>query len=266
MQNIMSKKLSIIVVSFNSGDFIEKCIISILKNISKNDEVIVLDNNSTDSTVKKLKKYLPKINLIESSENWGFSKGNNLAAKSAQGEYLFFLNPDASLTSTLGELVMFYEEHPDAGIVAPKLIMPDGKPQESVKNLPTVFGAFKEYILGIKNSYSQYVPKTDQPLEVQSAYGAALLIKKELFDRLGGFDEKFFLYYEDVDLCKRIKQVGKKIYYYPLVLVEHLVGATSSDKNRYELNLESFVKYHGKLKSFILQFIFLVPRLKRKLG
>lgn len=254
-------KISVIIVSYNSQGFIEKCINSVLKNLSEKSEVIVLDNASNDKTVDILKKFGDKIILVQSGENLGFAKGCNLAAKKARGEYLFILNPDTEIQRPIfDELIKFYETTVDMGIVAPKLIMQDDKVQASVKRLPTLWGAFKEYILGIKNSYSEFVPVSDESQEVEMAYGAAWLIKKDLFNKLGGFDEKFFLYYEDVDFCRRVRENNKKIYYYPKVLIKHLVGATKSEQDKYKLNLESAQKYHGWFKFMFLQLIFRLRR------
>lgn len=260
-------KVSIIIIAYNSEDFIRQCIASVLENLPVYSEVMVLDNNSQDKTVDILNEFLPRIQLIKSAENLGFARGNNRAVRKAKGEYLFFLNPDTEINSgVINELVKFYGNTKDAGIVAPKLVMSDGQIQPSVKNLPTVWGALKEFILGIKNAYSEYVPQAENPISVEYVYGAAILIKKELFVKLGGFDEKYFLYYEDADLCKKVLSLGKRVYYYPLVSVKHLVGATKSDENRYELNHDSFIKYHGYFQALILEMIFLIPRLRRRLG
>lgn len=250
-------KVSVIVVSFNSEDFIEKCVTSLLRNLPKNGEIIVCDNASEDKTVEKLRKFKSAIKLIESSENLGFSKANNLAAKQALGEYLFFLNPDTEFKKPiLDELISFYQKNSEIGIVAPKLIMPNGKIQASVKKLPTIWGAFKEYILGIKHNYSEYVPESKYPVEVEAIYGAAFLIKKNLFESVGEFDEKYFLYYEDIELCNRLKKIGKKIFYYPSVELIHMVGGTKSTQDKYKINYESSIKYHGELKGLILHIIF----------
>lgn len=256
----MQVRISVIIVSYNSEDFIEKCVSSILRNLPKDGEVIVLDNASVDKTVDQLRKFAPKIKLIKSSENLGFSKGNNKAAKEAKGEYLFFLNPDTEVNKSIfDELVNFYESTPNAGIIGPKLIMADGKIQPSVKKLPTILGAIEEYIFSIKNAYNQYVPDGKGSVEVEMIYGAAILIRRDLFEELKGFNEKFFLYYEDADLCKRIRELGKKIYYYPKVSLKHLVGATKSE-NKYQENLESSKKYHGMFKFLVLQLIFRLHR------
>lgn len=255
-------KISVVIVSYNSQDFIEKCIRSVLKNLPTYAEVIVLDNFSTDKTVEILKKFIPKIKLLKSDENLGFTKGCNKAVKEAKGEYLFLLNPDTEMSEPIiDELIKFYETTVDAGIVAPKLIMPNGQIQPSVRKLPTLMGALKEYILDIKNSYSEYVPSGDKPQVVEMVYGAAWLIKKDLFDKLRGFDEKFFLYYEDVDFCKRLREIDKKVYYYPKVSIKHLVGGTKSEIDKSKLNLESAQKYHGWFGFLILQLIFRLHRL-----
>lgn len=257
-------KISIITVSYNSEDFINKFAESVLKYKPSDSELIVIDNDSTDKTATILEKFIPRLKLIKSSENLGFSKASNLAAKEAKGQYLFFLNPDTEfLSEPLGELVNFYEKV-SAGIVGPKLIMPSGKPQASVKKLPTVWGAIKEYILGIKYSYSEYVPEGGEPVEVEQLYGAALLISKDLFWRVGGFNEKFFLYYEDAELCRQIRNLGKKVYYYPESSIKHLVGATKSSQNKYKLNLEAARKYHGFFKALVLQLIFRTHGLLRR--
>jgi len=257
-------RLSIIIVSYNSQDFIEKCLNSVLKNVPAA-EIIVLDNASKDKTAEKLKKFLPKITLVESEKNLGFSKGNNRAVKEARGEYLFFLNPDTELKKPINELIDFYEKKSDSGIVAPKLILENGETQPSVRKLPTVWGAFKEYILGVKNSYNQYIPEGGDPMEVEMVYGAAILIKRDLFEKLGGFDEKYFLYYEDAELCKRVRDLSKKIYYYPKISINHLVGAAQSQLDRNTLNNQSLLTYHGLLGAFCLQVIFFVHRIANKL-
>jgi GT2 family glycosyltransferase len=263
----MSKLLSIITVSYNSQDFIEKYLKSVLKYKPANSEVIVLDNCSSDETARVLEDYQDKITLIRSEENLGFAKGNNKAVnEGASGDYLFFLNPDTELTGDIfPELIKFYESDKNMGLVGTKLILPDGATQQSVKKLPTIWGAFKEYILGIKHAYSQYIPKGDNPQEVDCIYGAAMLIRRELFNNVGGFNEKYFLYYEDVDFCRKIKNIHKKIFYYPLVSIKHLVGAAKSTQDRGVLNQRSAKIYHGTLGLFFLNLIFLVPRLRRRL-
>lgn len=260
----MTKLISAIVVTYNSQDFIEDCLSSVVKFLP-DAEVIVVDNNSTDQTVKKIEKFLPAVKLIRSPKNLGFGAGNNLALRQARGEFLLLLNPDTQLVGPIDQLVSFYNETPNVGIVGPMLLMPNGQIQPSVRKLPTIWGAFKEFILAVKNAYSQYVPEDENPVEVECVYGAAMLIKKDLFKSWGGFDEKYFLYYEDIDLCRRIRKLGKKIYYYPKVKVKHLVGASIARQDKYILNLQSAKIYHGYLVIFLLQLIFKIHNLLKKI-
>ncbi len=261
----MPIRVSIVSVSFNNEASIEDFISSVQKNISKNDELIIVDNHSSDSTVEKISKF-KNVTLILSDKNLGFSKGNNLGVKVAKGQYLFFLNPDTKMEKPiLDDLIDFYEDM-DVGLLGPKLILPDGKIQPSVRNLPTFWGAFTEYILGIKRKFSQYAPEVDQPQEVGAVYGAAMLINRELFDKIKGFDERYFLYYEDIDLCRKIKRVGKKIYYFPKVFIRHAVGGSKSDLDRALLNKKSLYIYHGVIEGLALNLVFLIARLRHKLN
>ncbi len=257
-------RASIVIVTYNCQDFIKDTLASVIKNSPESCEIIVLDNDSNDLTVKLLREFKEKINLIESSQNLGFSKGNNLAAKSAKGKFLFFLNPDIYMDDPiLDELIDFLNDKDNVAIVGPKLVMINGTTQASVKRLPTISGAFREFVLGVKNAYSEYIPQSDQPLEVECVYGAAILIKKDFFENLGGFNEKYFLYYEDIDLCKRVKKLGKKIYYYPGVTLRHIIGGTKTNLDKQRLNYQASIIYHGLIGAWILRFIFNIYRLRR---
>lgn len=264
----MKKLISVIIVTYNCEDFIDNCIKSVLKFLPEKGEIIIIDNNSTDETAEKIRKYdsNPNVKILESGENLGFGKANNKASKLAEGEYLFLLNPDTELIEPVfNKLIDLYKSWPDIGLVSPKLVSDEGKVQAVAQNLPTVLGAIKEYIFGKSAAYEQYVPTGDSFVKVEAVYAAAVLIKKDLFLELGGFDDKFFMYYEDVDLCRRLKKIGKSIYYFPGVKVKHLIGASKTTLNRHNLNLESSKKYHGLVKFLLLQLIFLIPRLRRKL-
>lgn len=261
----MPIRVSVISVSFNNGDTIESFISSVQKNISAFDELIIVDNHSNDGTVDKIKKF-KNVRLVLSDKNLGFAQGNNLGVKKARGQYLFFLNPDTLMEKPiLDELVDFYEDQ-QAGIVGPKLIQEDGSIQASVRNLPTIWGALQEYLLGIKEKFSQYIPRVDHPIEVGAVYGAALLISKKLFEEIEGFDKRFFLYYEDIDLCRKIKRAEKKVYYFPAVSVKHKVGGSKTDLDRALLNKKSLYIYHGFLGGLALNLIFLIARLRHKLN
>lgn len=280
-----SVKLSTITITYNNAENIKEFTTSLLKRLPKDTEIIILDNDSTDSTVDILSKY-PVIKLIKSDKNLGFGKGCNKAASQAAGEYLLFLNPDVEIDENIPQMVDFLERNPKVGILVPKLLDSDGKPQNSVTKIPTLLGAIKEFILGMKNEYSEYYPNVSDPTEIEGAYGAAFLIKKNLFNKLKGFDERYFLYYEDLDLCSRVRGEGLKIVYFPHAEFIHHKGLSvksipiieqnklgrvvswffpiKSSGSRYYNVLGSNI-FHGQIKSLLIRLvIFLSLKLNKK--
>lgn len=255
------KKISVITVTYNSERTIKDCLDSVLK-YSEATDIIVVDNGSKDETLTVVKHYGKKVTLVEAGENLGFSKANNLGVKSADGEYLVFLNPDAMLTKTgdLEYMQKLLEANTDYGMLAPRLIYPDGSPQPRVRNLPTVLRALQEYILGIKGSYAFYEPECETLCEVESVIGACLMIGKDLFNRVGGFDEKYFMYYEDLELCKSVKQLGYEIGFVPDIVVEHAEGGSGQNQKTNKLMQASAKKYFGLPIYYLLEAIFFYNR------
>lgn len=249
-------ELSVVIVTYNSGRSITDCLKSIAKNIKVPLEIVVVDNNSTDDTVKKINDCGVRVKLIELDENKGFSKGNNIGAEATLGKLLFFLNPDTKITKfDFGEVESLLKK-PENGMVAPKLVLPSGQTQKSVTHLPTIKNAFLEYWLGVKNIYKEYAPDTNLPVEVEAVYGAALILRKDLFTKIGKFNEKYFLYFEDLDLCRALKDSGYKIIYLPSVVIEHEVGASGKTNPRTQsLFLQSAKSYHGAFNYFIINSI-----------
>lgn len=258
----MSVELSVITVTYNSQRFIDKFLVSLVLNLPPRSELIIVDSASEDGTVKiiedSIKKYerIPIV-LIKSTSNIGFSKGNNIGAKHSRGKYLLILNPDTEVyRGSIARLLSFAQDGKDIGLVAPKLIQPGNLTQPSVRNLPTAWRAFKEFYIGIKNSYQPYTPASEAPITVESVVGAAMLIKRDYFLSLGGFNEKFFMYFEDLDLCRKILKSGKKIYYLPQAQIKHIVGGTQTypKKNLVWLK-DSSKRYHGFLGSIVLELL-----------
>ncbi|KKR81043.1 MAG: glycosyltransferase [Candidatus Daviesbacteria bacterium GW2011_GWA1_41_61] len=218
--------VSVITVTYNSAKTIKECLDSVLASSLKA-EILVVDNNSQDKTREIIKRYGKRVSLTESKKNLGFAKACNLAGLKARGNYLFILNPDAQIIGdSLAKLLKFVQNNPEVGIVAPQLIKGTNQIQPSIRKLPTLMGAVKEYYLRQSGSYEQYVPQSTAPVEVEAVYGAAMLIKKEVFQSLKGFNERYFLYYEDLDLCRRVKKAGFKIIYCPEAKVRHEIGAS----------------------------------------
>lgn len=252
-------ELSIVIVTWNTADTTLKCIRSIKKKlINFNYEIIVVDNASADDTVSKLKKE-DKVIVIENKTNLGFGKGNNSGAKIARGKYLLFLNSDMELVDNkLIDMLKFIKLNPKIGLIGPKLLNIDLSPQGSVWPPQTCLNAFKEFWLGQK-SYSKYVPSSDKSLEVYSLSGGAMLIKHSLFNKIGGWDKRYFMYFEDLELCRQVKKFGYKIYYYPSCRMIHRHGTSgkslADSANQWRRLIPGSKIYHGFIKHYLLFLI-----------
>lgn len=253
-------KLSIIIVSWNTVDATLECVQSIKKKFSDfSYEIIVVDNASTDDTVVKLKKEGGVV-IIENNTNLGFSGGNNVGAKIAKGEYLLFLNSDMELIDDkLIDMSKYLSKNPDIGIIAPKFLNLDFSPQGSVWPPQTLSNAFKEFWLGKENTYSKYTPLGNKPVEVFSVSGGAMMIKKSLFNKIGGWDKRYFMYFEDLELCRQIRKLGFKIVFYPECQVIHRHGLSGksliNSSNQWRRLIPSSKTYHGIIKHYLLFLI-----------
>ncbi len=245
-------KLSIIIVNFNTSHLSLQCIKSI-KKYMPSAQIILVDNASAEKIdLQTLKKY--KVDLVMLKENLGFSKANNLGAKKAKGDMLFFLNPDTQLIdTTLNQAIDYYYKQ-DLGILAPQLLNSDFTTQASCFNKQSIANAFKEYVLHIKGAFSKFYPIGKSPTTVNSIVGAAVLISKENFLKIKGWDERYFMYFEDLQLCDNIVKLGKKVVYFPTFKIIHHHGqSVSNKKNLFQINSSKI--YHGRIKYHILNYI-----------
>ena len=235
--------LSIIILSYNTKDITNEClnrlqlsVDSCQKNIGNKIQVIVLDNASSDGSAETIRKNHPWVELIESKENTGYSKGNNLALKKAKNPLILFLNSDVYVEEDTLELALNYFKNPGVDALGVKLKFEKGKFQPSAGNLPNPFN-IPLWILGLSkipgiSLINPYHP-TDKSYFSQISpvgwvTGAFFMIRKEVLDKVGGFDENLFMYAEEVELCQRIKNAGFKIWYVPTITVTHLHGASSN--------------------------------------
>jgi GT2 family glycosyltransferase len=236
--------ISIIIVHYKADIVFFDCLRSLEKNKPKGKyEVIVVDNDERARIDKKIKKEFPHVIYIKSPRNVGFGAGNNLGAKHANGEYLFFLNPDTTIfTNTIDTLVKFLETHKKAGIVAPLLLDPQTKPYDlQGTSLLTPFRALFSLSFINKLFPNNLIAKSywntgwdkTKVKEVDVVPGTAFMIRKEIFNKIHGFDEHFFLYFEEFDLCKRIREKGYGIFITPSARLIHLwgKGGTGEAKN-----------------------------------
>lgn len=248
-------KLSIIIVSYNTSELTLSCVRSIYKYAPDfSFEVIVVDNGSTDDTLKKLRK-LKEITLIQNNQNLGFAKANNIGIKASKGEYIFLLNSDTEIIApTFEQLIVFSKEHADAGIVAPRLLNTDKSTQSSIFRLPTVTRAIRQYWLGQKGILDKYSLDGDHEHTVESVVGAAFLITPKARKLVGILDEKYFMYFEDLDYCRRVQEKGLLIYYLPSITVVHVHGASGTGEVS-KMLVESSKKYFGSFWYYLYTFI-----------
>jgi GT2 family glycosyltransferase len=234
--------LSIIIVSYNTRDFLAECLESIQKNASDelSYEVIVVDNSSTDDSVAFLKQHFPDVQLIASPENLGFSKANNLGVAKSKGRYVLFLNPDTVIyKGTLEHMVKFMDVTKDAGAATCYLEMSNGKLDDAThRGFPTPWNSFSHFsglskifpntkVFGGYNLGWQDLKKTH---DIDALAGAFMLVRREAGDEVGWWDERYFFYGEDLDFCYQLKKKGWKIYFVPDVKILHYKGVSGGIK------------------------------------
>ncbi len=246
--------VSAIVVTHNAAAWIERSLESLAGTGA---EVIVVDNASTDGTPGLVREKFPDARVIE-QENKGFGAGNNTGMRAASGRYYLLLNPDAWLTEgALDRLVAFADEHPDAAVVGPRLLNPDGSLQRSVRGYPSPWRIATEYFflrkLGPRthalNAFFGEQFDHESVRDAEYLFGACLLVRREAVDEVGGFDEDFFLMSEEVDWCYRFREAGWKVLFYPGAEVFHVVGASLNPRQFHAIvrgHLQFLRKHRGE--------------------
>lgn len=246
--------LSIIIVNTNNRKILEECLGSIYKNTRKiNFEIIVTDNASTDGSQQMIKTQFPKVKLIENRENAGFSRASNQGLRLYQGRYAMLLNNDTAVKDrALDRMIEWMDNNPPAGACpddenvgacGPRLLNTDGTPQRQG-------GLFSR------------IHKLDKPTEVDFVIGAALMVRREVIDKVGLMDENLFFYNDDLDWCIRIRKAGYKIYLLPQIEIVHYGGYSSKRAFKRRLFVEGFrgglyfcKKHYGPLAYTIYRFV-----------
>jgi N-acetylglucosaminyl-diphospho-decaprenol L-rhamnosyltransferase len=246
--------VSAIVVTHNAAAWIERCLESLAGTGA---EVIVVDNASADGTADLVRAKFPDARVVE-QENLGFGAGNNAGMRAAAGRYFMLLNPDAWLTDgALAQLVAFADEHPEAAVVGPRLLNPDGSLQRSVRGYPSPWRIATEYFflrkLGPRthalNAFFGEQFDHESVREAEYVFGACMLVRREAVDAVGGFDEDFFLMSEEVDWCYRFRQAGWKVLFYPGAEVFHVIGASLNPRQFHAIvrgHLQFLRKHRGE--------------------
>ncbi|WP_411768305.1 glycosyltransferase family 2 protein [Winogradskyella sp. A3E31] len=228
-------KLSVIILNYNVRYFLELCLQSVEVAIADLDaEIIVVDNNSIDDSCAMVKSNFPKVRLIKNKENYGFAKGNNIGVKDAKGEYVCVLNPDTVVAEdTFTTILEFADSKTNLGIVGCQLIDGRGKYlPESKRNVPTPKVAFEKLIGNDKNYYANHLER-ESIGEVDILVGAFMMLKRSIFNEVGGFDERYFMYGEDIDLSYSIKKAGYINYYYGATTILHFKGESTLKNKKY---------------------------------
>ena len=264
-------QLSIIILNYNVRYFLEQCVLSVQSAIQNLDaEIIVIDNNSSDDSCEMIKSRFPNVILIENKENTGFPKGNNIGVAQAKGEYLCILNPDTVVAEDTFEKVISFassqaQSRDDFGIVGCKLIDGTGNfLPESKRGIPTPFVAFTK-VLGLYKFFNHFGKYYAQHLgenetgKVEILVGAFMVMKRELYNQLEGFDENCFMYSDDIDLSYRALKAGKSNYYFHETSVIHYKGeSTIRDglyMKRFREAMDFFYKKHFRVSFFFDVFM-----------
>ncbi|NWG29109.1 MAG: glycosyltransferase [Ignavibacteriaceae bacterium] len=256
--------LSIIIVNYNVKEFLQNLLHSIEKaslNISK--EIIIIDNASDDGSVDVIKEKFPSVKLIENKFNAGFGRANNQGLAIAKGKYILFINPDCIVSEdTFDKMLLFFNEKPECGLAGCKILNSDGTLQLACRrSFPGPWTSFTK-VTGLSNLFPEskifarynltYLDE-NKTYEVDAVSGSFMMMRKEVYEKIGGFDEQFFMYGEDLDLCYRVQKAGYKVYYVHSTQIIHYKGESTKRSNLDETKLfydamHLFVKKH--LSSF----------------
>lgn len=265
-----SMDISVIIVNYNVKDFLHNALVSIFKALKGlKGEVFVVDNASDDGSAEMIRKSFPRVRLIENSSNVGFAKANNQALTRARGKYLLLINPDTVVQEgTFRTLIKFFQENHDVGMVGCKILNPDGTLQLACRrSFPTPWTALTK-VLGFSSLFpsSKFFAKynltylnPDENYEVDAVSGSFMMLKKEVYERIGGLDERFFMYGEDLDWCYRVQQAGWKVFYVSDTQIIHYKGESTRRSDIEELRLfyqamRLFVRKHYR-GSFLFELI-----------
>lgn len=236
------KKISIIIVSYNTVDLLKDCLNHLFQCSDGEDmEVFVVDNASCDGSAAMVKKHFSQINLIENRINMGFAAANNQAYKQARGEYIILLNPDAFIKpEAIKNAILFMENHPECGLAGGRLVNLKGKLDPSARRFPNSLNKFFT-LSGLSDRYpsSKIIGRGDfkffdhnSVMEVDWVPGTFTIYRRKMLESLSDqlFDERFYIYYEETDLCLRAKRNGWKVFFIPNAQVIHVGGASAKKR------------------------------------
>lgn len=276
MNSSNATEASVIIVSYNTRDILRACLESLYTAIGRRAiEVIVVDNASHDASADMVEREFPQALLLRSPTNLGFAAANNLGFKSAQGRYVILLNPDAQVEAdAFANAIERMDASPEVGMAGGRLVDGNGRDQPSARRFPSLLNEVL-VISGLAARFprSRLFGRFDrtwadpaQPADVDWVPGAFAIMRHDTLRAIGPFDERFFLYYEEVDLCRRFKAAGWQIWYWPDIVIRHLGGESSKTVENAEISssgsqlvlwrmrsaLLYYRKHHGRLGAWLL--------------
>lgn len=272
--------VSVIIVNRNTRQLLEDCLKAVYAQDLPGLEVLVVDNGSTDGSTEMIQARFPTVRLVKNARNEGFARPNNIAMGMATGRYLFLLNSDTVVRpGAIATLASFLDAHPDVGACGPKLVYPDGRLQKSVRGFPSLWThccdmffldkAFPRLFGRGEQAGFDY----DRTQDVDHVMAAAFLVRREVLATAGPMDERFSIYFNDMDWCYRMKQSGWKISYVYNAEVVHHLGRTINEMNRdleyfdelYENTMLFYQKHYGRRAVIIYKILLAIGFVPRTL-
>jgi len=267
--------LSIVIVNWNTKDLLKSCLRSIYEKTKEiKYEIIVVDNASKDGSAKMIKEEFPEVKLIENKENVGFARGNNQGFFQSKGKYVLLLNPDTKLIdNSFLKMANYLDLNKEAGAVGPKFFYPDGTFQRYYARFPTFLSMItlwfppKKVAYGLRPTRSFFMLDDDfsKVMEIDHIAAACVMVRRNLFLKENLMDEKFTIFFGDVDLSHRIYDKGFKIYFLPHAQIIHYGKKGGTEQGMISLSLSSecllnlvdyFYKYQGAVKATLLKLLF----------
>lgn len=249
----MNRKITGCIVTYNNIATIDKAVSSLLECTESDFRLYIVDNGSTDGTPEFIEKNYPEVTVIRSGGNIGFGAGHNLILDRLDSDYHVIINPDISVRDdVISSLAAYLDGNPDAGLVSPEVRFPDGKPQILGKRNPCLRYLFASHFRGKGDAektlreYAMLDEDYSKPFPIENATGCFIFIRTEIFKKLGGFDKRYFMYFEDCDLSREVNRISKVIFN-PLVTVYHEWHRESKSNMKLKLiHITSMLKYFAK--------------------
>ncbi|PQV62862.1 hypothetical protein B1R32_1192 [Abditibacterium utsteinense] len=275
-------QVSVSIVSFNTRELLRACLLSLEARRGEIEfEVFVVDNGSRDGSVAMVRAEFPNVELIESGGNIGYGRANNLALARARGEFFWILNSDTEAwPGAMARMAEFLETNPGCGAVASRLMLPDGSTQPSCARDPNLLDFLWEqtyfaqlpFLRKVCGGYTYGGDFYERTAEIAQAAGASILVRTAVLCSISGFDARYFMYFEDTDLCVRLRRAGWTLFYLHDAAITHYLGASSDGDWQVRARMVSalnasrylfFRTHHGRLQAEVLRWICVLGALLR---